>query len=420
MRIKPFKAIRPESCEVDKIASLPYDTLEEEEARKLAEGNEKSFLRIERAEVDLPEYATVDEAQILVKAKNNLQEFLSNGWLVQDDKSSYYLYRLRKDGRALYGIVLTVAVEDYANGQILPHEQTLPNQESERFSLDSACDAHTSPVTLGYRQRANLEELLSQYRSRRLPLYTFDSFYDVEHCIWRVNDKRLIEAITETFADDIEQMYILEGHHRMEAAAQLAERRLEDSETVEAEDQYILAVAFPMEQVELSTYHRLVRGRLQAPEWRKIRENFLVTEVDEFGFQPAHPGTIGMYDGETFYRLTAKEHLLHGGEECLAVSLLQDWILQPVFGIAKALSDRRLSFFGGDQGVETMLERSRERSSIAFVLCPPTKEQLVAAAESGEVMPPKTTWLEPKVLSGIFLHALETKVATAVEKELTL
>lgn len=421
MRVRPFRAIRPESCEVDKIASLPYDILDEEEARQLAEDNEKSFLRIERAEIDLPEYAIGDDEQILERAKKNLQEFLSNGWLLQDDKPGYYLYRLRKDDRALYGLVMTVAVEDYVQGKILRLEQTLPDQESQRFYLNTACDAHTSPVTLGYQDQDELEEQLSRFRSRKLPLYTFDSFYDVEHCVWKIDDKQLNETITRAFAADAHQMYILDGHQRMEAAAQVAERRQAEAGAMEEDEcQFVLAVAFPLSQVKLQSYHRLVRGRLQAPEWRKIRENFTVTEVEETDFQPQSPRLIGMFDGQTFYHLKPKEDVLQGEVEGeVDAALLQEWILRPVFGIAEPFTDKRLSFFGGGEGLETLLQRAQERSSIAFALSPPAGDQLIKAAESGEVLPPKSVWFEPKVLSGIFLHALETKAPHNAEKEMT-
>lgn len=422
MKIKPFKAIRPVSCEVDKIASLPYDVVEEEEARLLGDENEKSFLHIDRAEIDLPGYVGESDSQVFEQAKLNLQSFLNNEWLQQDKKPLYYLYRLRKEGKALYGIAMTVSLEEYRKGRIKRHEQTIPDKESERFYHSVACDANLSPITLVYPEHERLEKLILQFKDRKLPTYAFDSFYDVEHYVWVIDDELLAEQITDIFAEEIERMYLLDGHHRIEAAAQFSQQQKELwSDGDELESDYVLAVAFPMSQVEIQPYHRIVRGRLHAPEWRKIKENFIVEEVPESAFQPQAAGSIGMYDGESFFQLTVKANRLEKDSPCRAdVDLLQELILQPAFGITDPITDKRLTFFGGGLGVEALVARSEEKKhSVAFALFPTSKDQLLRAADSGETLPPYSTWFEPKVLSGIFIHAFETKVPSPLEQKVT-
>lgn len=414
VKIRPFRAIRPNSYEVDKVASLPYDVVDTEEARQLGEENEKSFLHIDRAEIDLSEEVPAADDRVYVKAKENLADFRTKGWLIRDHEPAYYLYRLKRKGRSQYGIVMTIHIEEYLSHQIKKHELTRPDKEQDRIRHMDECDANTSPIFLTYRDNEELNELIRDFKDKRLPIYAFESFYEVEHFVWKIDDSTFIKRITKLFGQDIPTLYIADGHHRMESAAKVAQSRRNSYPQApeDAEFNYFLGVAFPESQLEVLPYHRLVQGEMTPAKWKKLKENFEVQELQEEVFQPEEAGTFGMYTEEKWYQLTIKpDKMPERIVESLDVSLLQDLIFKRLFKIEDPRTDKRLKFVGGIHDASELMEQAdSKKKMIAFTLPAASLETLLSIADAGEIMPPKSTWFEPKLLSGLFLHALESTV----------
>lgn len=413
VQIKPFRAIRPNSYDVDRVASLPYDVVNVPEAKELASKNPKSFLRIDRAEVDLSDDVPVDDEQVYEKAKENYHNFLNKGWLVKEEEPAYYLYRLTRNGRAQYGIVMAISVDDYLTKKIKVHEKTRPDKEVDRIRHNDALDANTSPIFLTFRDHEELSRSLLEYKDKKMGIYCFESFYNVEHYIWRIDDHELVEKITNTFANDIENLYIADGHHRMEAAAKITKQRREEfpDEAADSELNYFLGIAFPTSQLEILPYNRLVKGKLTADNWKQIEEYFTIGALKEEIYQPTTQGTFGMYVDNQWYKLTIKEEKLPKNYvDTLDASLLQNYFFEPIFGITDPKTDQRLDFIGGIHGTESLMNMANDREdTIAFSLYPTSMEQLLSVSDLGEQMPPKSTWFEPKLLSGLFMHDLETE-----------
>lgn len=412
VKIKPFQAVRPNNYDVDKIASLPYDVVNVIEAKELVSNNPKSFLRVDRAEVDLSDDVAVDDDRVYEMAKTNYQDFLSKGWLVKEEKPSYYLYRLTRNGKSQYGIVMAVSVDDYINKTIKVHEKTRPDKEIDRIRHNDALDANTSPIFLTYKDHSELNDLLLDFKNRNMGIYYFESFYNVEHYVWKIDEDDLVEKITNYFRDDIEALYIADGHHRMAAAAKITKQRREEfpDEPDDAELNYFLGIAFPTSQLEILPYNRLVHLPLKDGDWAKIETYFTVEALDDAQYQPQEKGSFGMYIDKKWYKLTIKddkrpENYVDG----LDASLLQDFLFEPIFNITDPKTDQRLDFIGGIHDTETLMKLADKDDSIAFSLYPTSMDELLTVSDLGEQMPPKSTWFEPKLLSGLFLHELETE-----------
>ncbi|APZ48562.1 hypothetical protein BW721_02035 [Jeotgalibaca sp. PTS2502] len=412
VKIKPFQAVRPNNYDVDKIASLPYDVVNVIEAKELVSNNPKSFLRVDRAEVDLSDDVAVDDDRVYEMAKTNYQDFLSKGWLVKEEKPSYYLYRLTRNGKSQYGIVMAISVDDYINNTIKVHEKTRPDKEIDRIRHNDALDANTSPIFLTYKDHSELNDLLLDFKNRKMGIYCFESFYNVEHYVWKIDEDDLVEKITNYFRDDIEALYIADGHHRMAAAAKITKQRREEfpDEPDDAELNYFLGIAFPTSQLEILPYNRLVHLPLKDGDWAKIETYFTVEALDDAQYQPQEKGSFGMYIDKKWYKLTIKddkrpENYVDG----LDASLLQNFLFEPIFGITDPKTDQRLDFIGGIHDKATLMKLADKDASIAFSLYPTSMDELLTVSDLGEQMPPKSTWFEPKLLSGLFLHELETE-----------
>ncbi|MGP6138670.1 MULTISPECIES: DUF1015 domain-containing protein [unclassified Jeotgalibaca] len=409
--IRPFQAIRPNSFDVEKVASLPYDVVTDEEVRKLTENNPKSYLNIDRTDVQFNQEVPKDSDEIYQVAKENLAHFLNQGWLIKEEKPAYYIYRLMQGDRIQYGIVATIAVDDYLTGKIKRHEFTRPDKELDRIKHNDASDANTSPIFLTMRNHEVFADVSKQVRDEQLPIYTFDSYNDTNHCVWRITDPEMIEAITKAFSNDIDALYIADGHHRMESAAKVAQMRREEYPDApdDAEFNYFLGVIFPENELTILPYNRIVEGKLSDTDKKIIAESFVVEKLKEEVYTPEKRGTFGMYVDDEWYKLTIKSDKVPADPVAsLDAALLQNYVLAPVFGIENPRTDKRIDFVGGIHPITELMARTGE-DKVAFSLYPTTIEQLLTVADSGEVMPPKSTWFEPKLLSGLFVHQFESE-----------
>ncbi|EUJ26170.1 hypothetical protein MFLO_14487 [Listeria floridensis FSL S10-1187] len=414
VKVRPFKAVRPEENLASEVASLPYDVLSSEEARELGEKNRYSFLHIDKAEIDLPKTVSPYADQVYEQARTNLQEFLQNNWLKKEAKAGFYLYELTSAGRSQLGLVCVTTVDDYINGAIKKHELTREEKELDRIRHIDACDANTSPIFLTYRGLQQLDEKLHDYAKENAALYDFTSFYEVRHRVWRIIDADLAEEISAAF-EAVPALYIADGHHRTESAVKvgLARRKahLDGNGAEEQEFDYFLSVLFPADELEILDYNRVVNVELPDDFLKKLQGSFELTPPQKEPFKPSEPHEFGLYLDGNWYGLRAREASIPAdviGQ--LDVSILQEQVLSPLFGIEDVRRDSRIDFVGGIRGLGE-LERLVDsgKFNAAFALYPPSMEQLLDVADAGKIMPPKSTWFEPKLLSGLFVHELETK-----------
>ncbi|MGC6769111.1 DUF1015 domain-containing protein [Enterococcus sp. LJL51] len=411
VKIHPFRSIRPAAKLSEKVATLPYDVLNSAEARELGQENPYSYLHIDKAEIDLPEELSPYDSQVYEKAADNLKAFIEKEWLLQEENPALYLYELVMNGRSQTGLVACTAVEDYTAGKIKKHEFTRPEKEVDRIRHIEACDANTSPIFLTYRSQTDIQQLMDSWKSAHTPVYDFTSFHEVGHKVWVIDEKEVISAFTNAFEANVPALYIADGHHRTESAVKVGEKYREQHPQLpkDAEINYFLSVIFPKEELEILDYNRVVNVPLPENFLKQLAENFTV-ETANAG-KPAQPKTFGMYLDGQWYTLTAKKHILSDDPvEGLDVSLLQNHVFSALFGIQDVRTDKRIDFVGGIRGMAE-LEKLVDSGqwTAAFAVYPTTMDDLLNVADAGKIMPPKSTWFEPKLLSGLFLHDLETK-----------
>jgi len=410
--VVPFRALRPARPFVAQVAAPPYDVLNVAEARELVRGNPFSFLHVEKSEIDIPDAAGVDDPRIYDRAKDNLSRMIREGTLFQEKAGAFYLYRQRLGGHIQTGIVAGVSIAEYEAGRIRRHELTRADKERERTRHIDAVGAQTGPVFLAYRRRKEIENLVERVAARP-PEYDFTSAGGVVHTVWVIDDPDLIREVTEGFAG-VDALYIADGHHRAAAAANVARLRRERNPRDRGDEAYhfMLGVLFSHDQLRIMDYNRAVRdlgGLTEELFLKRIGADFLV--AGKFaGKSPEAPHTFGMYLGGAWYGLKARDGILREDDPIagLDVSLLQERLLGPILGIGDPRTDPRIEFVGGVRGMGE-LERlvDQEGFAVAFALYPPTLEQMMAVADAGKVMPPKSTWFEPKLLSGLFVRLLE-------------
>lgn len=412
VKIKPFKAIRPTGKYASEIASLPYDVLNSKEARLIGDQKEKSFLHIDKAEIDLAEESSPYAQQVYQKAAENLKTFLQKGWLIQEDTEQFYLYQLTMNGRSQMGLVVCASIEDYLEKNIKKHEFTREEKEVDRIRHVDATDANTSPIFLTYRDQESIDALIKKWAAENEPIYHFSSFHAVEHTVWVIDQEAVRDKLTQLFDQNVAELYIADGHHRTESAVKVALKRKETYPNApdEAEFNYFLAVLFPKSQLAIWDYNRVVKGLIQEDFLEKVAEKFDVEKVLS-PYKPEQPKTIGMYVNDEWYKLTVRSEFISTHPvQGLDVSLLQEYLLTPLFGIEDIRTDKRIDFIGGIRGMQALSDAVDEGSfSAAFSMYPTTIDELIRVADSGEVLPPKSTWFEPKLLSGLFVHDLESK-----------
>jgi len=408
----PFRALRPAASFVNRVAAPPYDVVNVAEAQDLVRGNPLSFLHVEKAEIDVPTVNGVEDRRVYERAKENLDAFMRQGILVAEKTDVFHLYRQRMGKHVQTGLVACVALAEYETGRIKRHEFTREDKERERTLHIDTVGAQTGPVFLTYRGREEIDRLVERVVART-PEYDFEADDGVEHAVWTLREPTEIREIREGFAS-VETLYIADGHHRAAAAAAVSRLRSAQNPADRGDEQhhFLLAVLFPHDQIRIMDYNRAVRdlnGLSEAEFLDRIGERFEIS--DRFPEKsPGRPHEFGMYLNGNWRRLTARTGILVEDDPVagLDVSLLQENLLRPVLGIRDQRTDTRIEFIGGIRGMGE-LERLVDRAgfAVAFSLYPPTVGEMMAVADAGRIMPPKSTWFEPKLRSGLFVHLLE-------------
>lgn len=407
VQVRPFPGIRPAAELAAQVACLPYDVVNSTEAQALAADNPYSFFHIDKAEIDLPHDLSPYDPQVYQKAAENFQDFLAKGWLVKEQQPLLYLYELTMNGRSQTGLVATTSIDDYTSGKIKRHEFTRPEKEVDRIKHIQACDANTSPIFLSYRDEDHIQRLISQWQDQKAPVYDFTSYHEVQHRVWVIDDSAIIADLTAAF-DEVPALYIADGHHRTESAVKVGlEKRANGEQSSESD--YFLSIIFPESQLAIWEYNRVLNVDLPEDFFSQLEQAF---DVAVSGVKkPVAQGQIQLYLDSKWYTLTIKEAVIPtDAVGRLDVSILQKQVFEKIFGIMDIRTDKRIDFIGGIRGPEE-LERLVDSGQwrLAFSMYPTQMEDLLAVADAGEIMPPKSTWFEPKLLSGLFLHDLETR-----------
>ncbi len=409
--IRPFSAYRPAPGLESRIAALPYDVYNREEAAEAVRRNPDSFLAIDRAETGFGSEVDTYAPQVYERAAGLLRERISAGSFVKEEKACYYLYEQVMEGRSQTGIVACASIDDYMDNVIRKHENTRADKEQDRINHVDICNMQTGPIFLAYRTNAVLRELTAEVKGRE-SLCDFVSEDGVGHRVWVIGDEDMIRTIHQAFSE-IPAIYIADGHHRCASAVKVGLKRRQENPgfTGQEEFNYFLAVLFPDEELRIMDYNRVVRdlnGYTTDEFMEKISENFVVEEAPDSPYRPAQKGSYGMYLDGKWFRLRAKPHILsEDAVDGLDVSLLQDHLLKPVLGIEDPKTDKRIDFVGGIRGLEELERRVQTDMCVAFSMYPTSIGELFAVADAGRLMPPKSTWFEPKLRSGLFLHDLE-------------
>jgi len=408
--IRAFRGIRPAAGKEADIAALPYDVYNREEARKAVEGKPLTFLRIDRAETQLSEETDIYAPEVYQKAKELLWGMVENGDFVQDDKPCYYLYELTMNGRSQTGIVACASIDDYLNGMIKKHENTRREKEEDRVRHVDICDAQTGPIFLAYRNQESLKKIVADVKAGTV-LLDFTSEDGIRHRGWKIADTEKISAIYEAF-HQMNALYIADGHHRAASAVRVGVKRREEHPgyTGEEEFNYFLSVIFPDDELMIMDYNRVVRdlNGLTPEEFLSgIKKVFDVETLDK-AEHPKRKGQVTLFLEDKWYLLTLKpEYGNCDPVEGLDVSILQKQILEPVLGIQDPKTDKRIDFVGGIRGLSELERRVHTDMKAAFAMYPTSIGELFAVADAGLLMPPKSTWFEPKLRSGLFIHALK-------------
>lgn len=412
-KVRPFKGVRPPVEFVTEVASRPYDVLNSEEARIEAEGNEKSLYHIIRPEIDFAPGTDEHAPEVYAKAVENFKKFQDKGWLVQDEKPCYYVYAQTMDGRTQYGFVVAASVEDYMSGRIKKHELTRRDKEEDRMKHVRINRANIEPVFFTFPDNAELEAVLKEVTAKE-PVYDFVAADGFGHHFWMVDDDETISRITALFSG-IPNMYIADGHHRSAAAA-LVGKEMADANpnhTGNEEYNYFLAVCFPASHLHVIDYNRLVRdlnGLSESEFMARLADNFVVENKGTDVYKPQHLHNFSLYLNGEWYSLTAKQGTYDDDDPIgsLDVTISSDLILRDVLGITDLRSDKRIDFVGGIRGLEELKRRvDSGEMKLALALYPVTMGQIIKIADTGNIMPPKTTWFEPKLRSGLVIHKLD-------------
>ena len=406
---KPFKAYRPKRELAAEVASKPYDVLSSEEAFQEAQGHPYSFLHIGKPEIDLPREVELYDEKVYLKAKENLDKLLADGVLVPDNDRYFYLYSLTMDGRTQDGFVGVASVEDYWNDVIKKHEKTRKDKEEDRANHIRYTRSHSGPIFLTFRDEANLLDIIQQIKSNK-PENDFIAADGIRNQVWVVKDSSLINAIEDNFSQ-IPNLYVADGHHRSAAAAIVGREMKEanPNHTGNEEYNYFLAVAFPASHLHILDYNRVVKdlkGLNETQFLDKISENFTVAKSSS-QVKPSSKGQYGMYLNHQWYQIDAKPEILDVSDpvEKLDVAILQKYVLSQILGIEDPRTDKRIDFVGGIRGLGELEKRVNSgEMAVAFSMYPTSIDELLAIADAGKIMPPKSTWFEPKLRDGLFVH----------------
>lgn len=412
-KIKPFRGIRPPQAMVEQVASRPYDVLNSDEARKEADDNEKSLYHIIKPEIDFPVGTDEHDERVYEKAAENFQMFQDNGWLVQDEKEQYYVYAQTMNGKTQYGLVVGAYVPDYMNGVIKKHELTRRDKEEDRMKHVRVNNANIEPVFFAYPENKELDAIVKKYTSQK-PVYDFVAPDDgFGHQFWVIDKEEDIEAITKQFAA-MPALYIADGHHRSAAAALVGAEKAKQNPDHKGDEEYnyFMAVCFPADQLTIIDYNRVVKdlnGLSEEQFLEALNKNFVVEEKGAAIYKPAELHNFSIYLNGKWYSLTAKQGTYDDNDPIgvLDVTISSDLILNEILGIKDLRSDKRIDFVGGIRGLGELKKRvDSGEMKVALALYPVSMKQLMDIADTGNIMPPKTTWFEPKLRSGLVIHKL--------------
>lgn len=397
--VNPFKALRPQPQFAQKVASKPYDVLSSLEAKIEARGNPHSFLHITKSEIDLPDKTDPHSQEVYERAKQNLHAFTQRGVLFREDKACFYIYQLKMHGRTQTGLVGVSSIDDYEKGIIKKHEFTRPEKEQDRINHIKTTQAQTGNVFLAYRNVAEIDDVINKWKNTHDPVYDFVADDGVSHAIWIINSDQVTNSLKRLFKEKVPATYIADGHHRAASAAKVR---------LQVEENYFLTTLFPANELKIMDYNRVVKdlNGLQTDEFiSKLKESFDVVLADE-PVAPSQLHEFGMYLNNKWYRLTAKPDT-YGDDPIgvLDVTILSNNVLDQILGITDQRTDKRIDFIGGIRGLTELEKRVNSgEMAVAFSLYPVSIEQLFDIADSGNVMPPKSTWFEPKLRDGLLTH----------------
>lgn len=411
--IKPFKAYRPIKGLAKRIAALPYDVMNTEEARELIKDNEYSFLHVDRGEINFSEGIDTYDKRVYEKSRDVLNEMIDNQFYIQDNKPCFYIYRQTMNEKSQTGLVICASIDDCINNIIKRHEKTRKDKELDRIKHVDYCNAHTGPIFLTYKEDTKISDIIDMSMKKK-PIYDFVSDDGNGHTVWIINEDDLIDKLISLFAD-IKYMYIADGHHRTKSAVEVALKRRKENHnyTGEEEFNYFLAIAYPDNELEILDYNRTVKdlNGLSKNEFIKaIEKNFIINKsINNEKVKPSKKHTFGMYIDKEWYELEAKDNSFDENNpmERLDVSILQNNLLSPILGINDPTKSDRIEFIGGIRGLKELEKRADNDMKVSFSMYPTTIEDIMSIADAGMIMPPKSTWFEPKPRSGLFIHMLD-------------
>lgn len=408
--IRPFQCVRPRVDVAERVAALPYDVYNRQEAKEEVRREPLSFLKIDRAETSFDDTVDTYAPEVYQKAKELLQADIQAGIYERDSNAAYYVYELVMDGRSQTGLVACAALDDYVNNVIKKHENTRADKEIDRITHVDTCSAQTGPIFLAYRSQQKINEIVAKVQKTQA-LYDFTAVDNITHRVWKIDSEADVEKIENTFRD-IDRIYIADGHHRAASAVKVGLKRRAENQNHDGTEEYnyFLSVLFPHDQLMIMDYNRTVKdlnGLEKEEFFHKVKENFQL-EKKEQPVKPDAKGTFGMYVDKKWYKLTANPQLFEGKDavERLDVSVLQDYLLGPVLGIGDPRTDARIDFVGGIRGLAELEKRADEDMTISFSMYPTSITELFDVADQNLLMPPKSTWFEPKLRSGLFIHEI--------------
>lgn len=411
--VKAFKAVRPAEELASKVAALPYDVMDSDEAREMVKGNPYSFLHIDKAEIDLDPSIDIYDDKVYAKARSNFEKFLNEKTYIRDNKNNFYIYKLVMGNISQTGIVGLASIDDYENNVIKKHEFTREAKEIDRIRHVDTVNAHTGPIFLTHPANAELEKIVSDWTKEHKPVYDFKAEDDVTHTAWIIDDEKLIEKIEKIYSE-IPALYIADGHHRAASAYKVGKKRREANPGYKGDEEfnYFLSVIFPSNQLNIMDYNRVMKnlnGNTPEELIKKLEEKFNVEKVSGT-FKPTKKHEFGLYLPGQWYKLNVKDGVADESDplKALDVSVLTDNVINPIFGIADQRTSDDIDFIGGIRGIKELEKRvDKDGFAAAIALYPTSIDDLMKIADSNRVMPPKSTWFEPKLRSGIFIHELE-------------
>ncbi len=413
--VKPFRGLRPRKDIAARLSCLPYDVMNTQEAAQMAQGNPQSFLHITRAEIDLPDGIDPHSKQVYDKSLQTFHQFQKEGWLTKDSEPKFYIYAQTMNGRTQYGIAGAAFCDDYQNGIIKKHELTRPDKEDDRMVHVNTLDANAEPVFLSYRAVPEIDAIVEKIVRTQQPEYDFVANDGIGHTFWVIDDASINARIEQLFADKVPALYVADGHHRTAAAARVGlERKAHNPNHNGSEDyNYFLAVIFPDSQLKIMDYNRVIKdlnGNTESEFLDKLSKSFVVKDMGTEIYAPQKLHQMSLYLGEHWYSLDAKPGTYDDGDPIgvLDVTILTKQVLDPILGITDLRTSKRIDFVGGIRGLGELKKRvDLGEMKCAFAMYPVSMDQLLTIADTGNIMPPKTTWFEPKLRSGLVVHELK-------------